>query len=100
MLRRGDKFKCDNERRKYTVQAADARFVIATKPSFGTYIYTITDLDRGVRGACNSIFGPPSNLSTEDGAAEALRLLQSGSMEVSSRNFAALTTAERKQLTL
>ena len=97
-MKRGDKFKVDTDKRRYTVQAADARFVIGTKSAFGSYIYTTADLQRGVRGACNMIFGPPSAFDTEEGAAEALAMLQSGEMEVSYRNVVPLTDGERAQL--
>lgn len=97
-MKRGDRFKCDGEKRRYTVQAADARFAIMTKPAFGTYIYTITDLERDERGACNIILGPPTDFDTEDGAAEALKMLQDGLMAVSYRNCVPLTESERAQL--
>lgn len=98
-MKRGDKLKFGGERRRYIIQAADDRFTIATKPAFGTYVYTIVDLQRDVRGACNLIFGPPADLSMEDGAIEALEMLQSGEMEVSYRNVVPLTPAERDQFT-
>lgn len=57
----GSKIRMDGERQAYTVQAANDRFAIMTKPfnAKRTYLYTITDLDRKVRGPCNLIFGPP-----------------------------------------
>lgn len=50
MAKPGDKFKANNERNRYTVMAADDRFAIMTKPFAAqkTYIYTITDVQRGV----------------------------------------------------
>lgn len=101
MLKPGDKFKADRERNRYTVMAADERFAIMTKPFAPkkTYIYTITDLERGVRGPCDLIFGPLSELDTPTGAAEALAMLQKGEMSVSRRRDLSLTDAERSQLT-
>lgn len=99
-MKPGDKFKADKERNRYTVRATDARFAIMTKPfnARKTYIYTIADLERGVRGACNMIFGPPCNFNTTNGAAEALAMLQRGEMAVSYRNVVPLSDSERAQL--
>ena len=68
-MKPGDKFKADGERLRYTVIAADDRFAIMTKPFAPkkTYIYTITDLRRGIRGSCNMIFGPPFDFNTLTG---------------------------------
>lgn len=97
----GDKFKADGERNRYTVMAANDRFVIATKPFSPqkTYIYTIADLERGVRGPCDLIFGPPCTLDKPDEATRALQMLVDGEMSVSSRRCVTLTDAERAQLT-
>lgn len=96
----GDKFKAAGERRRYTVMAADKRFVIAVKPfaALKTYLYTIADLERGVRGPCNLIFGPPADLSTEDGAMEAMAMLIVGDMAVSGRRYKPLEPEEIEQL--
>lgn len=65
------KVKFDAERQRYTVMAANERFAILTKPfnAQKTYLYTITDLKRGVRGPCNLIFGLPCDVDTLAGAA-------------------------------
>ena len=97
----GDKIKMDGERCRYTVMAFNERFAIMTKPfnARKTYLYTITDLVRDVRGPCNLIFGPPSDLSTETGAQEAMNMLVPNDvMEVSYRRCKPLTKAEIKQL--
>jgi len=100
-MRPGDKFKAVGERRRYTVMAADSRFAIAVKPFAArkTYLYTIMDLERGVRGRCDLIFGPPADLSTTVGAFEALTMLKNGEMGVSGRRNKPLEPEEIKQLT-
>lgn len=96
----GDKIKFDSEVQRYTVQACDERFAIMTKPfnARKTYLYTITDIERGERGACNLIFGPPCELNSPDGASEALSMMQAGELEVSYRNCVPLSPAEISQL--
>lgn len=92
----GTKIKFDAERCRYTVMAANKRFVIMTKPfnARKTYLYTIADMERGVRGACNLIFGIPCDVDTPDGAAEALAMIERGEMEVSGRNYVPLAPHE------
>lgn len=98
MLKVGDKFKFESEKQRYTVQAVNDRFAIMTKPLnvLKTYLYTITDRKRGVRGPCNLIFGVPywMDLSTREGAAEALAWIERGEMEVSFRKCVDLTAGE------
>lgn len=81
------------ERQRYTVQARNDRFVILTKPfnAQRTYLYTIADLERGVRGPCNLIFGLPCDVNTPAGASEALGWIERGGMEVSHRRCVDLT---------
>lgn len=97
----GDKVKFDGERQRYTVTARNERFAIMWKPfnARKTYLYTITDLERGVRGPCNLIFGPPSELNTIDGAADAMEMMEKGEMEVSYRRCIPLTDSETQFLT-
>jgi hypothetical protein len=96
----GSKVLMDGERQRYKVTARDERFVIMTKPfnAQRTYLYSIADRKRGVRGPCNLIFGPPSKLDTEDGAAQALAMLQTGEMDVSYRRDKPLTEGEIERL--
>ena len=96
MLKVGEKFKFDGERQRYTVQAVNDRFAIMTKPfnARKTYLYTITDRKRGVRGPCNLIFGIPCDVNTPAGAAEALAMIERGEMEVSYRKCIDLTAGE------
>jgi len=90
------KIKLEGERQRYTVQAHNERFFIMTKPfnARQTYLYTIADLQRGVRGPCNKIFGLPCDVNTPEGAKEALELLQSGDMEVSYRRCVDLAPSD------
>ena len=91
----------NGERQAYTVQAANDRFAIMTKPfnCRRTYLYTITDLKRGVRGPCNLIFGLPCHVDTPAGASEALAMIERGEMEVTYRLCKDLEPAELEQLT-
>lgn len=99
-LKIGDKIKMCGERQRYTVHACDARFAIMSKPfnPKRAYLYTITDLERGLRGPCNYIFGPPVEMDNPTSGAEALAMLQAGEMEISYRRNKPLTDAERAQL--
>lgn len=99
-MQAGDKVKMNGEAKRYTVMAADERFAIMVKPFSArkTYLYTITDLERKVRGRCDLIFGPPAALDTPEGAAEAMTMLQSGEMGVSHRRCVPLTAEEIQQL--
>jgi len=96
LLAERPKIKFEAERQRYTVQARNERFVILTKPfnAQKTYIYTIADLKRGYRGACNLIFGLPCDVDTPEGAAEALAMIEQGGMEVSYRNCVPLSPLE------
>lgn len=102
MVSVGSKIKMDGERERYTVQAANDRFAIMTKP-FNvrrTYFYTITDKQRGVRGPCNLIFGLPCDVNSPEGAAEALAMIERGEFEVTHRHDKDLTPAEIEQLSV
>ncbi len=94
------KMRFDGERQRYTVQAHNDRFAIMTKPfnARKTYLYTITDLERVVRGPCNLIFGLPFAVDTPEGAAEALLWLADGRMEVTYRKCVDLSPTEIAQL--
>jgi len=96
----GSKIRMDGERTSYTVQAANDRFAIMTKPHFKTYLYTITDLQRRVRGPCNLVFGLPCHVDSPEGAREALAMIEAGEMEVSYRHHKDLTAPELQQLSL
>jgi hypothetical protein len=82
----GDKVWFRGERRPYTVKACDERFIICTKPFNlkNTVIYTIVDLQKGIRGTEDLIFC--MGFETDEQCAEALKRLQSGESEISHRN--------------
>lgn len=94
------KVKLEGERQRYTVMAHNERFFIMTKPfnAKKTYLYTIADLERGVRGPCNLIFGLPCDVNTPEGASEALAEIEAGEMEVSYRRCVDLLPAEAASL--
>jgi hypothetical protein len=51
----GDKIKFTTEKHRYTIRACNERFIIATKPfnAQKTFLYTIVDLEEGLRAADN-----------------------------------------------
>jgi len=55
----GQKIKFRREKQRFTVRACNERFAICTKPfnPRHTVIYTIIDLEEGVRGTENLVFG-------------------------------------------
>lgn len=84
----GSKLWFAEEKQGYTVQAFDDRFIICTKlfNARRTYLYTILDLKRDVRGRDNLVFGSFHHYNTKEGAEANLKALQLGEMEVSYRN--------------
>lgn len=96
----GKRIRMTGERQSYLVQAANDRFAIMTKPfnARKTYLYTITDLERNVRGPCNLIFGLPCDVNSPERASEVLDMLSRKEMEVSYRRDKDLTPDEVKQL--
>jgi len=101
-MKEGEKIKCVGEKQRYTIQARDKRFIIMTKPfnARKTYLYSIVDLERGVRGCDNLIFGAFEPYNTKAGARKNLRALQNGDMEVSYRRYKKLEPEEVKQLAI
>jgi CTP:molybdopterin cytidylyltransferase MocA len=94
----GDKIKFVSEKQRYTVQANSGRFVICTKP-FNvrkTYLYTVIDLERNVRGALNLIFGTIHELNNPEGAKKCIEDLKNGDYEVSHRNCIKLDVEWKK----
>ena len=102
----GDKIKMCSERNRYTIQAFDDRFILATAPFFDTYFWCLIDKVEQVRGPMNTLFGLPcSDVNTPEGAAETLQWMREklGGYEtwgVSERNRLDLTYKERVQLEL
>lgn len=82
----GMKIKFAEEVQRYTIQACDERFIIATKPfnARKTFLYVIVDLKDRLRGADN--WYCKYDYQDRQESEEALKELQSGVMEVSYRN--------------
>ncbi len=94
------KVKFESERQRYTIMASNERFAVMVKPfnARKTYLYTISDLQRGVRGPCNFIFGPPCDVNNLEGAVVVLRMLERGEMEVSHRRYEVLLPADISEI--
>ena len=86
----GDKVYIPNNKRPFTVQARDDRYIICTKPynPKHTVIYFIIDLERKVRGTDNMIFC--FGYETREQCEANLELLQKGTMSVTYRNVVPL----------
>ena len=82
----GCRIKFAGEKRSYTVQAANGRFLVCTKPfnPKRTVLYTIVDLEEQVRGTEDLIFC--MGFETPELCREALARLAAGESEVSHRN--------------
>ena len=96
MYKVGDKIRFAEEKKPYTIQARDERYLICTKP-FNlkhTVLYTIVDLFEGIRGADNYYrWGGRFAYDTMQGCKEALYALysfkydlDSDGIEISRRN--------------
>lgn len=96
----GDKLKFDGERQRYTVQAFNDRFIIATKPfnARKTYLYTIVDRQEKRRGPIGLVFGPPEDVDTPDGAQCVLDEMMEKEWQVSYRHNKLLTDGEIEAL--
>lgn len=102
----GDKIKMCSERQRYTVQGFNDRFVIATKPfnARRTYLYTMIDREKRIRGPLNTIFGLPCDVDSPEGAADLLDWIEDDGgpdvWHVSYRRKMPLTDAEFAQVEL
>lgn len=81
----GDKVYIPNEKRPYTIQARDERYIICTKPFAAqkTVLYFIVDLVERWRAPDNMIFC--SGYETQKQCLERLRELEQGKIELSRR---------------
>jgi hypothetical protein len=90
----GDRVRFSGERQaRLKVRAKTRRFVVLTMPAFGSSVYTVIDLEQGVRGADDS-YGTGYENDTQ--ILEALSWLESGRAQVSYRNRVTLDIAEVK----
>lgn len=82
----GDRIKFAEEKQKYTIQSRNERYLICTKPfnPKHTVLYTIVDLQKGIRGTENLIFG--MGAETKEDCDAMLKRLDSGETEISHRN--------------
>lgn len=90
MFKVGDKVYLPNEKRPYTVQARNDRYIICTKPynPKRTVMYFIIDLVRKVRGTDNLVFS--YGYETKEQCEKNLERLEKEEMEVSYRNVVPL----------
>ena len=79
----GDKVYVPKEKKPYRVKARDDRYIICTKPCFGTVLYFIVDLEERWRAPDNMIFC--SGYETDEDCKERLEELQKGTIELSAR---------------
>ena len=79
----GDKVYIPKEKKPYKVKARDERYIICTKPCFGTVLYFIVDLKERWRAPDNMVFC--SGYETEEDCKERLEELQNGRIELSIR---------------
>ena len=79
----GDKVYIPNEKRPYRVKARDERYIICTKPCFGTVLYFIVDLVDKWRAPDDMIFC--FGYETDDECQERLKELQTGVTRLSVR---------------
>jgi len=90
----GDKIYLRKEKRWYTVQARNDRYIIATKPHFSTVVYTIIDLKEEWMWPDYLVFSNYSYKTREE-CEEALNDLANNEMEVSQRNWMRLIKPDK-----
>jgi methylphosphotriester-DNA--protein-cysteine methyltransferase len=95
--KKGDKIWFRPEKKPYQVRAFDERFIICTKPynPQRTVMYTIIDLQKGIRGTENLVFC--MGFESDEDCMEALKRLQTGETEVSYRNRVSLDIVKIQQ---
>ena len=79
----GDKVYIPEQKRAFRVKARDERYIICTKPCFGTVLYFIVDLVDKWRAPDDRIFC--SGYETEEDCQERLKELQAGEIGLSVR---------------
>lgn len=98
-LKAGDKIWFAEEKRPYTIQACDGRYMVCTKPfnlRKNTVQYTIVDLKEGIRGADNyHRWGGYFDYEIREECEKALRALNGDTeegivYEISHRNYVEL----------
>lgn len=81
----GERVRFQGERQSYVIQARDERYLICTKPLnvHHTVMYTIIDLEEGVRSTDDLVFG--LGYETREQCEANLDRLQQGQMGLSRR---------------
>lgn len=82
-VNKGDKVYIPEQKRAFRVKARDERYIICTKPCFGTVLYFIVDLVDKWRAPDDRIFC--SGYETEEDCQERLKELQAGEIGLSVR---------------
>lgn len=82
----GDRLKFAGEGGWYTVQAVSVsgRWVVATRPAFGTVLYSMIDTERGLRGVDNSL-GNSLGYETREACERAVSAFDDGEFGFSRR---------------
>lgn len=84
----GDRVAFWGERHaRFKVQARGERYIVLTRPCFGSYLYTVIDLQEGVRGPDDS-WG--TGYESGEEIAEALAKLEAGDAAISQRRALSL----------
>lgn len=89
-MKKGDRVKFKEEKKRYTVRACNKLFAICTKP-FNlkkTVLYTVIDFTNNIRGTENLIFCAGAETDTK--CVEMLDRLTNKETEISHRNFITL----------
>ena len=81
-IKTGDKIKFAEEKQAYTVRAAGSRYLVCNKPfnPRRTVLYTIVDIEDGIRGIENLILG--AGAETVEDCEEMLARLEGRNLEI------------------
>lgn len=88
MYKPGQKIYFEEEKKPYKIRACDERYLVCTKPynfKKETVIYTMVDLQEGIRGTDGYSLGCYSYYPQED-CDNYLKELENGEIEISRRN--------------
>ena len=80
----GDKVHLFGQKKRFNVMAKSDRYMIFSKPMFGTFLYTIFDFEDEWIAPDNLVFGL-YDYNKREGAEEALKDLEDGEIELSRR---------------
>lgn len=80
----GDKVRLFGQRRRFNIMAKSDRYMIFSKPVFGTFLYTIFDFEDRWIAPDNLVF-EAYDFNVREEAEEALKALEDGELELSRR---------------